>query len=604
MSTVLTGVLSASTVGTDSMAPTHVDEQVLAEQIRHIYKQTPTFVPVVFFGAVATIVMLWPATSPVIAVSWCLWIWLLYGAYYLLYRRWRKTEPDDKAMPAWSRPYVALAWVATFSWGLAGVVFFHSDSFVYQAVLLVSLVIGSASIMATSTVYSPTFYPVVLMLTPLSARMAYEGGLFYESLAAGLLVFTLMLVLLHRNTHRSYANTLRLRFVNEALAEQMTELKDVAEQANIAKSRFLASASHDLRQPLHALGLFLGELHERIDEPEIRDRLMQRMGSSIEAMTDLFDALLDMSRFDAGAVQPELRNFRVDQLLCDLELEYAERAAANGLTFRAVPCNAVIRSDPLLLRRILRNLIENAIRYTQTGGIVTGCRRDGDFIKLQVCDSGIGIEDQQLAKVFQEFYQLNNPERDRHKGLGLGLSVVRQLADLLGHEIAVQSTPGKGSLFSLRVACADAVTDEPANETERTMVTDRLESACILVVDDEDSVREGTRGLLEAWGCVVITASNIDEALREIARSPRQPDVMVTDFRLRNHVSGVDVINQVRSSAGIHLPAIMITGDTTGEESASLRGSDITLLHKPVNPGRLGTLLRFLLTEKEPRANL
>jgi len=310
---------------------------------------------------------------------------------------------------------------------MVGVLFFHSDSFVYQATLLITLVIGSASIMVTSTVYSPTFYPVVLMLTPLSVRLVYEGGVLYKSLATCLLVFTLMLVLLHRNTHRSYAKTLRLRFVNEALAEQMAELKDDAEQANAAKSRFLASASHDLRQPLHALGLFLGELRERIDEPEMRDKLVHRMGSSIEAMAELFNSLLDISRFDAGAVQPELRNIQMSHLQADLELEYAGRAAAEGLALRCVFCNAVIRSDPLLLRRIMRNLIENAIRYTQSGGVLIGCRRDGGFIRLQVCDTGIGIEDQQQDKVFQEFYQLNNPERDRRKGIGLGLSIVKQL---------------------------------------------------------------------------------------------------------------------------------------------------------------------------------
>jgi len=485
---------------------------------------------------------------------------------------------------------------------MAGVLFFHPESFVYQSLLLITLVIGSAAVTATSTAYSPTFYTGVMLLLPLSLRLLYEGGFIYQLLAVGMWIIPVMLFFLHRNSHRSYASALRLRFANETLARQLAVQKDLAEQANVSKSRFYAAASHDLRQPLHALGLFLGELHERIDEPGAREKLLQRMGSSIEAMTDLFNALLDISRFDAGAVQPELRNFRVDQLLEELGLEYAGPAAARGLTFRHVPCNAVIRSDPLLLRRILRNLIENAMRYTQTGGIVIGCRRDGDFIKLQVCDSGIGIEEKQLEKVFQEFYQVNNPERDRFKGLGLGLSVVKQLAGLLDHEISVQSKPGRGSLFSVRVASGDAVTDEHVKEIETGAVTDRLESACVLVVDDEASIREGTRGLLEAWGCAVITASTIDEALGAIALSPRQPDVVVADFRLRNHVSGVQVIEEVRSSLGVHLPAIVITGDTTGDETASLRGSDITLLHKPVNPGRLGTLLRFLLTEKESTA--
>ncbi len=603
MSTLLTAILPAQIFGAaDSTASTDVERRVLAEQIRQMYRQTPIFVPVVIIAAPITVAMLWPVISPGIAIVWCLSILLVHGAYWMLYRRWCKAAPDDEEMPAWAGPYSALAWLVTASWGVAGLLFFQTESFLYQVVLLIPLVIGSVSIMMTSTAFSPAFYSVVLMLTPVSLRMAYEGGRLNQALAAGLLVFTLMLILLHRSANRSYSGNLRLRFENEALAEQLAAQRDIAEQANIAKSRFLAAASHDLRQPLHALGLFLGELHERINEPVAREKLLQRMDSSIEAMSDLFSALLDISRFDAGAVQPELRNFRVAPLLRDLEFEYAGRAAARGLNFRQVPCNAVIRSDSLLLRRILRNLIENAIRYTQTGGIVIGCRRDGDSIQLQVCDSGIGIDDQQLENVFGEFYQVNNPERDRHKGLGLGLAVVKQLAALLGHTVSVQSKPGRGSVFSLRVACADAVTDEHVSEIEAGAFTDRLESACVLIVDDEDSIREGTRGLLEAWGCVVIAAATIDEALTAIAGSPHKPDVLVTDFRLRNHVSGVDVINQVRSSSGIHLPAIMITGDTSGDETASLRGSDITLLHKPVNPGRLGTLLRFLLTDKETSA--
>ncbi len=582
----------------DLLDQSRIDQQVLAEQIRQIYRQTPTFVPVVVIGALITIVMLWSTTSAFVAISWCLWIWLLYGAYYWLYRRWNKVEPDDKDMPEWARPYIALAWLATLSWGMSGVLFFHPDSFIFQAALLVFLTIGSAAIMATSTMYSPTFYPVLLMLTPLSARMAYEGGLIYQSLAAGLLIFTLMLVLLHRNTHRSYASAMRLRFANEALAEQMTELKNVAERANIAKSRFLASASHDLRQPLHALGLFLGELHERIDEPEIRTRLMLRMGSSIEAMTDLFNSLLDMSRFDTGAVKPELCNFRVGHVLRDLEFEYAGRAAASGLTFKTVACNAMICSDPLLLRRILRNFIENSIRYTQAGGIVVGCRRDGGFIKIQVCDSGLGIVEQQLDKIFQELYQLNNPERDRRKGLGLGLSVVKQLADLLGHEVVVQSHAGRGSLFSLRVPVSDAEVADQIDDANITIFTDKLESACILVVDDDDSVRESTCGLLGAWGCEVLVASTIDEALQSIDLSSHQPDIVITDFRLRNHVSGKQIIDQIRSRLGGRLPAIVITGDTAESGSDAFREAGITLLHKPVNPARLGTLLRFLLAEE------
>jgi len=570
--------------------------RVCAEQIRHIYNQTPTFVPAVFVGAVFTIAMLWPATSPVVAITWCAWIWFVYAIFWEMCRRWKKARPDDAAMQAWARPFIVMAWVATASWGMAGVLFFHPESFVYQSLLLISLAMGSAAITATSTAYSPTFYPVVMMLLPLSLRLLYEGGVIYQILAAAMWVFTAMLFFLHRNSHLAFASNLQLRFHNEALAKQLTVQKNLAEQANIAKSKFLAAASHDLRQPLHALGLFLGELHERIEDPDARSRLMSRMYLSVESMTDLFNALLDISRFDAGMIKPEWRSFYANEVLEDLRREYALRAQDKGLSFRCMPCSVVIRSDPLLLRRMLRNLIENAIRYTKSGGILLGCRRGEGFVDFQVWDTGIGIAEHNLEEIFKEFHQLHNPERDRQKGLGLGLSVVQQLAGILGHELSVRSDPGKGSLFSVRIPLGTSGDADSLQKAEDLLPSDRLESACILVIDDEAAIREGMRGLLEAWGCNVLEASSVEQALVEIKASQKDPEIIICDYRLRNNTSGIEAIQTIRSASNASLPAVLVSGDTSEESIQAARQADIRLLNKPLSPARLSTLLRFLLT--------
>ncbi len=587
---------AASETVTDDMDDMELRIQV--EQIRHIYSQTPIFVPAVFFGAVITVIMLWPAVSPVAGIAWCAWIWFVYGAYWVLYQRWREADPSDQSMQAWARPYITLAWIATGSWGITGVLFFHPESLTYQAMLVIALSLGSAAIMATSTAYSPTFYPVILMLTPLSVRMTFEEGMFYMALSAGLLILTLMLILLHRNTHRSYKSNLKLRFINESLAEKLVKERDSAEQANIAKSRFLAAASHDLRQPLHALGLFLGELQECVDDPRMRGRLMERMERSIDSMTTLFNSLLDISRLESGAVKAEPKSFFINELLDDLTREYVLRAKEKGLLLRGIPCRAVVYSDPVLLRRVVRNLIENAIRYTERGDIVIGCRRESGFIQLQVCDSGIGIDQENLARIFNEFEQLNNPERDRNKGIGLGLSVVKQLAVLLDHEISVRSQPGKGSIFSVKIPLGSAPAANSI-DTEDKSIKDRLNNACVIVIDDEQAVREGMEGLLRSWGCRVISASDAQSALSETITNRLQPDVIICDYRLRNLTSGIEAINTIRAEINASLPAVLLTGDTGNESMEAAKTAGLAVLHKPVSAARLSTLLRYLIANKE-----
>ncbi len=594
------GITSAENHSVDM--PIEMDERIEAEQIRHIYSQTPIYVPVVIPGALLSVLMLWPATTPLVAISWCAWIWLIYVGLWFLSRRWKKAKVDDKSMRAWALPYIIIGWLATASWGMAGVLFFHANSFVYQSLLFIILVMGSAAITATSTAYSPTFYTVVLMILPLMIRLLFENTFIYQLLAFGLLMFLVMLFFLHRNSHAFYASSLKQRFMNEALAEQLALQKDIAEQANISKSKFLATASHDLRQPLHALSLFLDELRKTESDGKSRKLLMNCMSESISGMNDLFNGVLDVSRFEVGVVNADLKHFCLNELLDSLREEYTVRAYAKALRFRCVPCSAMVVSDSLLLRRIVRNLLENAIRYTHVGGIVLGCRRKSGFICLQVWDSGIGIADDDLPHIFDAFQQLDNPEGDSVKGIGLGLSVVKQLASVLDHKLIVESTPAKGTVFSLMIPLGDTRQVVAGKAKDDCVIVDSLNNACVLLINNTKNKpqadnSENVQALLSLWGSNVLTASGIEATHKLIKSSEFLPEIIILDCGLNCRQTDVELVNKLHTENTINIPAILIAENIAENHIEILKKSGIQFLIKPVNPVRFATLLRFLLTD-------
>lgn len=574
---------------------TDMSMRIEAEQIRHIYSQTVFFVPAVLFGSLLTMIMFWPVTSHVIAISWCVWIWLIYIALWFISRSWKRTKVEDAKMHAWARPYIILSWFATAAWGSAGVLFFHIDSFVYQSILIIVLVIGSTAITATSTAYSPTFYPVVLMLLPLIIRLFYEEGIIYKLLATGLFVFTIALFFLHRNSHVFYAASLKQRFINEDLAAQLALQKDIAEQANISKSKFLAIASHDLRQPLHALNLFVGELRLKKNSGESCEDVIQHIGDSISGMNSLFNGLLDVSRFEVGMVHAKPVIFCVDELLKDLNEEYNVRALAKGLEFNYVFCSAVVKSDPLLLRRIVRNLLENSLRYTHKGRIILGCRRKSEFICLQVCDTGVGIAEANMQSIFKEFKQLDNPEGDHKKGVGLGLTVVKQLSQVLEHELTVASVPAKGTVFSLEIPLSTDLPVSTAEMDSSRVVVDNLTNACVLLLENSET-SEVIKKTLLSRSCRLLQAADIDSARLVIQSSAFKPDVIISDYYLANGLSCIEVIDILCEEYTIQTKSIILV------DAAELdieNNSQVEILRKPVNPVCLTTLLRYLLTDKK-----
>ncbi|HYQ91742.1 MAG TPA: NahK/ErcS family hybrid sensor histidine kinase/response regulator [Candidatus Competibacteraceae bacterium] len=375
--------------------------------------------------------------------------------------------------------------------------------------------------------------------------------------------------------------------------EALEAARQVAEQANTAKTRFLATASHDLRQPTHALGLFFAALAEKVRNAET-EPLIKPIEDAIDAVDNMLNALLDISKLDAGVVQPKIGPVAMAGLFQRLEAEYQSMAQENGNTLRVRPCQAIVQSDAAMLERMLRNLIANALRYTFKGRVLVAARQRGTRLRIEVYDTGSGIPASKLDDIFQEFYQLGNPERDRRQGLGLGLAIVKRLATLLGHEITVRSRLGHGSRFAITVPLARKAprqTSLPAPPLRGLELKDRR----VLVLDDNTTILAAMESLLSSWGCQVSTASSLEEARKKIGTSVLPPELLIVDYRLRGQASGLNVAAALQAVLGQRVPVLVITGDTAPDRLREAQASGYPLLHKPVPPAKLRSIIYQLI---------
>ncbi|WP_310385727.1 hybrid sensor histidine kinase/response regulator [Roseateles sp.] len=376
--------------------------------------------------------------------------------------------------------------------------------------------------------------------------------------------------------------------------EAMRTAKEAAEQANRAKTSFLAAASHDLRQPVHALGLYMAALVDEDLNPAQLE-LVQRMKASLGSLDTLFNALLDISRMDAGAVTPRLRAFAPAPLLHRLAEEFAAPAAERGLrlSVRMAPAPTGLHafSDPVLVEQIVRNLLGNAVKYTRSGGVLLSCRVRGAAPsrcwRIEVWDSGPGIALADQERVFEEFYQVGNPERDRLAGLGLGLSIVRRLAQLLGHRLALFSRPGRGSRFALELPC----TTEPLPQRISDGRQDELAGRVVAVIDDDPDVRQAMQLLLERWDCRVLAGADADEVIRQLHGISSALQAIVADYRLRGGHTGIEAINMLRAACSDAVPALLVSGESSPEQLAQMKASGFACMSKPVRPARLRSWL-------------
>ena len=438
------------------------------------------------------------------------------------------------------------------------------------------------------------FIPVTLAITVANLRDGSTAALLY---AAGGVSFFVANWIFTTRLNGTLIASIRARHEVSRLAADLTVEKERAEEANQAKSRFLAAASHDLRQPVHALHLFVDALSAQPPGPEA-NRMLARISATVGSMGEMFDALLDVSKLDAGVVAAESRVFDLQGLVESLCTQEGPVAAERGIVLRVNARPVPVNTDPLLLERVVRNLMANALRYTDRGGILITLRRRGDAAVLRVVDTGIGIAPERQAEVFEEFVQLHNPERDRNKGLGLGLAIVRRLTRLLGVSMTLRSHPGRGTAFTLRlpVATGDARPAEsptPAVQFANSPAAGEL----LLVIDDDADVRAGMRTLLAGWGYRVIEAAGIADLLPQLRTVQQVPVLILSDYRLRGEETGAQVIERLRFEYNDDIPAILITGDTAPERLVEAQASGHLLLHKPLAPRVLREKMSLLVAD-------
>ena len=559
---------------------------VRAEQVQILYRQVPAgFVVDALLGALLVAVV-GEGTAPPAALVWYALVMAAAVISMVWWFGYRRTSPTPIQAAAWGRWYVVAVLCSGFAWGSGSIILFAPGALVQQLAVTATVVCLAAGVTATTLASVAAIYVFLFTaVMPYAVAFALQGTLFHELIAAMIAIFVLGNALLARNNSRMFTELIALRL-------DVAAQRDAAEYANLAKSKFLAAASHDLRQPLHAMTLLADALAGRLQNAD--DRLtLARLQDSLSAMRKLFNALLDISRLDAGIVEPQVKNVRLSRLLERLQADYARPAEEKHLEWRCPPTALVVRSDPVLLETMLRNLIGNAIRYTPRGYIAIACREVDGRVRIDVEDSGVGIAQDQQTEIFREFLQLNNPERDGAKGLGLGLAIVERLARLLDHRIELRSAPGAGSCFTVVLPLGSAAASEESDAPSEEAAPDSdLAGMVVLVIDDQVAVLEGMQALLGRWGCETILADSEETALAAVHRAPRPPELIVADYRLREERTGSQAIEGVRRALGKSIPALIVTGDTAPERLREAQASGHMLMNKPVPPGRLRAFLR------------
>jgi len=527
--------------------------------------------------------------------AWALWIHSAQAATLGVLLTFRR-DTDALTSPAtWQQRHrIALALTAV-GWGVAPVFLLGPDDLAYAAlVVLVLLGMAVVGVIAAATDRTSIYLWLVPIATPLPLMLLWHGGDAYPALAQIAVIWMAVHLRLALAQNHLLNSTLRAQLENAALVERLHQQMELTAQASREKSQFLASASHDLRQPLHALSFFGATLERRmagsVDQP-----LIYNMMRSIEALDKSFGAILDISKLDAGAVEPHVQSFPIRDLFRRLQMSFAGQAEEAGLQLRFRPGVKVVTSDPQLLERILGNLLQNGLRYSRPGaGVLVAARRRRGGVSLEVWDTGIGISEAELPKVFAEFYQVANPERDRSKGLGMGLAIVKRLSELLGHELTVQSRPGTGSVFRVWVSRVHAPQMDEFTVGAETLPGALDDTRTVLLVDDEEAVRTSVGELLVEWGYEVIAVATTADALAAAKAREGLIDVIVTDLRLRDGEDGLRAIELIRQACGFAVPAVLVTGDTAPDQVLRVHESGHIVLYKPVQPKELLTVLKKL----------
>ena len=589
------GSVLQAAVGQPLIADDAIERSVMGAEVERLYENAiPAALGAVLLGLVFW-VLFYRQTHDSRVLVWAVLIHACQVVRLGALVGFQRAKGTRREPAVWLLRYRASLLCHSVGWGLAPLMFMPEGDLAYTAVMMLGLLgIASSGVTAIATDRASVILWIVPLIGPVPVALLWHYSPANLALAvfAVLFIFINLMYVLKQN--HVLSSTLRAQFENAALVKRLNHQMELTAAASKDKSRFLAAASHDLRQPLHALSFFGSTLEKRMaNSPDLP--LIYNMMRSIEALDKSFNAILDVSKLDAQAVEPHLQLFPLRDLFRRLQMSFGGQAEEAGLQLRFKPGGKVVKSDPQLLERTLANLVQNGLRYCRSGGIVVLARNWKGGTNIEVWDTGIGIPEPELPKIFGEFYQVANPERDRNKGLGIGLAIVSRLTLLLDHTLTVQSRVGKGSLFRVWIKGSDLEQMDEFTVGSDTLPTRIDDIRTILFIDDEEAIRTSVSDLLRQWGYIVLATATVDEARRAALNHDSVIDVVISDLRLRGGEDGIRAIEQIRQVCGYTVPAVLVTGDTAPDQVQRIHESGHIVLFKPVRPKDLYDVLKRIV---------
>lgn len=578
----------------DSMLPNQeiksLENKILFEQVTILFNSMVSLLLINLFVCTALAITFWEVSATWAILLWVGLMLLMIGSRLWLYLLYKKNINIKHLKRIGSLLIVGSAF-AGMIWGVGGVLLFPKDQLEYQVLLVFAFLAMTGGSTFTLSIYMPTFYAFVpLVLFPITIKLITLGETVHLMLAAFTTLYFIALSQFNIKIKKSFKWSMRLRFENVELVEQLKEQKIEAENANKAKSKFLAAASHDLRQPLYSLSLFTSVLNETESSPKTK-KVIQHIDTSVDALKGLFNALLDISKLDAGAVEVNKASFSLQPLFKKLSNAFDIQASEKNLKIYWPEQDFYVFSESDLLEQILRNYLENAVRYTDIGHIKVTCENLEGHVAISISDTGIGIANEELEEIFREFHQTGNIQRDRKKGMGLGLAIVDRTAKLLGHRTSVSSELNVGSTFTINVQKSTETAGKAIAAQNKPAAINRIDQIVVAIVDDEESIREGLSQLLQLWRFKPIIAASAAELIQALQMADLVPDILITDYNLSNNENGLDVILAVNTEYGENIPCLIVTGETNQERISELNSGNFKVLHKPLSTANLQAFL-------------
>ena len=541
-------------------------EKILAGVIAAVYRQVPQSVLGSIVGGVALVAAFWQAHDQNILIGWFIAMLIESLARLRVARAFRNSGTEVERVKLWAARWTGLAAMAGLLWGAAGVLFFAPKVPLQQLVLvavILGVAFGSLTLYASHRPALFAFLPLALL--PLIGRMLLEQDPAYYTAAIVVLAVFGFTTFFGRNFGEAMFESVKNNYENEVLVAQLVNEKRVAEDARRdaenatrSKTQFFAAASHDLRQPLQAIGIYVSLLRKRAQGPI--EPLVANLSSAVESLSKLVEELLEISRLDSGSIQPRVQQVLLDEMFRSLEQEFMPQAAAKGLSLRVRRSGLAIDSDQLLLLRVLRNLLANAIKYTKRGGVLLASRKRGAQVSVGVWDTGPGIHKQELDRVFEEFYRGASSRGQEKGGFGLGLSIVKRICGVLGHALVVTTRPGTGTVFRVEVPLS-ASPRRPERSSAHVLesVIHEIPGKTLVVLEDNEEILNSLTKLLASWGADIISATSFNASLMKRLGVRRSVDLIIADQNLGNSISGVEASFRIRELVGRPVPVVMLT---------------------------------------------